>query len=51
MNDSRNEIGRSCSMHGGEEGFIWDFDGRVRRKEATKNPFDVSGRVISKQIL
>jgi hypothetical protein len=33
-----NEIGRSCSMHGGEAECILDFGEEARRKETTRRP-------------
>jgi hypothetical protein len=30
------DIGRACRTYGEEEGWIWDFDGKARRKEAGK---------------
>jgi hypothetical protein len=30
------EIGRACKMHGGEEKYIYNFGGKARRKETTR---------------
>jgi hypothetical protein len=29
------EMGRACSMNGGEDESMWDIDGKARRKETT----------------
>jgi hypothetical protein len=30
------EMSRACSTNGGEQEFIWDIDGKDRRKETTR---------------
>jgi hypothetical protein len=39
------EMGRACSMNGGQEECIQDFGGKARRKD-----LDASGRIILKWI-
>jgi hypothetical protein len=33
------EMGRACRTHWGEEEYVQDFDGKVRRREATRKTY------------